>query len=367
MSRYLEYSSLNFKRNVEYHIDEPPPVYRPVFLYGPEPEFSPYLTNESYAGNSFVCLGGRLVTGQLWPNVISTILMTFGPGIFYMNCVLPQALPGYPENPDWTCFHAKSSQILSAIVCISFVLSAFTNPGIVPRREKLIPEEEYPEVQFFSNGCPAPRFLRINKITVKQKFCLTCNVYRPPRSKHCGFCDNCVLRFDHHCTWLGTCVGLHNYRFFVVLIYTGTLYLIQNVATICHVIGRKVSDGFYDAVLSTWHPDNIWGSIAEGVAKFTEPVWEDPWLCLLLVYCILLLVAVLLLSIYHTVVSFQNLTTNEHVKNYYRDNPFDFGGSMNVRQIYCTPERVLAPEGADIIEISDVPWGSFSEGSFDEV
>lgn len=90
-------------------------------------------------------------------------------------------------------------------------------------------------------------------------------------------------------------------------------------------------------------------------------------MCMLLIYCVLLLVAVLLLSIYHTVVSLQNLTTNEHVKNYYRDNPFDFGGSLNCRQIYCQPERVLACEGNDLIEVSDVPFGSFSEGlSFDE-
>jgi len=90
-------------------------------------------------------------------------------------------------------------------------------------------------------------------------------------------------------------------------------------------------------------------------------------MCLLLIYCFLLLIAVLLLSIYHTVVSLQNLTTNEHVKNYYRDNPFDFGPSLNCRQIYCAPERVLAFDGPDVIEMSDVPFGSFSEGlSFDD-
>jgi len=85
-----------------------------------------------------------------------------------------------------------------------------------------------------------------------------------------------------------------------------------------------------------------------------------------LLYCLFLVVAVLLLSVYHTVISMQNLTTNEHVKNYYKDNPFDFGGLRNCRQIYCHPELVLA-EGSDLVEADYDMHPSYSEGgSFDE-
>jgi len=33
---------------------------------------------------------------------------------------------------------------------------------------------------------------------------------KPPRAKHCKMCDHCCMKWDHHCFWLGACVGLYN-------------------------------------------------------------------------------------------------------------------------------------------------------------
>jgi palmitoyltransferase len=37
-------------------------------------------------------------------------------------------------------------------------------------------------------------------------------------SKHCGYCNRCVVSFDHHCKWLNNCIGERNYLLFLVLI-----------------------------------------------------------------------------------------------------------------------------------------------------
>ncbi|KAL7613967.1 protein S-acyltransferase 10 isoform X1 [Lactuca sativa] len=63
--------------------------------------------------------------------------------------------------------------------------------------------------------------------------CTFCNVVQPPRTKHCHDCEKCVLQFDHHCVWLGTCVGQGNHcRFwwyifeeFALCIWTGIWYI----------------------------------------------------------------------------------------------------------------------------------------------
>lgn len=70
------------------------------------------------------------------------------------------------------------------------------------------------------------------------KFCTTCLLIRPHRSKHCKFCDKCILRFDHHCPWIGNCVGANNHFHFLI-------YLLSLIIELLIIIYGCVTSKFY--------------------------------------------------------------------------------------------------------------------------
>ncbi|GMP69142.1 hypothetical protein CsSME_00028515 [Camellia sinensis var. sinensis] len=53
--------------------------------------------------------------------------------------------------------------------------------------------------------------------------CDKCSSYKPPRTHHCRSCRRCILRMDHHCMWINNCVGLRNYKAFIVLVLYATM------------------------------------------------------------------------------------------------------------------------------------------------
>uniref|UniRef100_A0A8C0B1P5 Palmitoyltransferase n=1 Tax=Buteo japonicus TaxID=224669 RepID=A0A8C0B1P5_9AVES len=115
--------------------------------------------------------------------------------------------------------------ILFFFVMGTLLRTSFSDPGVLPRGYR-----------------PPPRTKEviINGQTVKLKYCFTCKIFRPPRASHCSLCDNCVERFDHHCPWVGNCVGKRNYRFFYMFILSLSFLTVFIFAfVITHVILRK--------------------------------------------------------------------------------------------------------------------------------
>lgn len=248
-----------------------------------------------------------------------TLIGVVAPSLFFLRYVLPRArqaeeVPGY----NWSCTSCTVLAI-SAVLCL--IVTSCRNPGVVPRASK--------ETMAKLPVNAPPRYLNVNGVVIRQRWCHTCRVYRPLRSKHCSYCERCVFRFDHHCTWLGNCVGIGNYRSFLALVLTALLFFGQSALITLKVVCADVrEDG--DA-LAEARKAGLEQAIRRLVIFHGSKV-------VYFLFALVLFFALTVLILYHGIIVAQNLTTNEHVRDYYMTrNPFDIACADNYRQICCAP------------------------------
>lgn len=136
---------------------------------------------------------------------------------------------------------------------------------------------------------------------VEQKYCVECHLYRPVRTIHCHVCNHCVEKYDHHCPWLGVCVGKFNYRYFVLFIASVTLLSALCAALSLAIIVRSALDGLS---ILTYLLEILVGTLS---AAFFFPILK--------------------LLLYHVGLILRRQTTNENLKKIYNiienDVPFE--------------------------------------------
>ena len=76
---------------------------------------------------------------------------------------------------------------------------------------------------------------------VQWRYCFKCKSVRPPRAHHCSICNACVMRMDHHCPWVGNCVGLNNHKFFLNFLFNAMMGCIIVATTMIH---NAFTEGF---------------------------------------------------------------------------------------------------------------------------
>ena len=168
------------------------------------------------------------------------------------------------------------------------------------------------DIQMENKNCRSkPTHLRQLGYIREYKICDTCYIVRPLRSTHCGICDNCIYRFDHHCPWIGTCVGKRNYPYFFIFLILLNLFQVFTAAVcIAHIVIKILDDKKI------------------GKFKFETKKQKDSALVgdviislYLIIYVILTMIFTTGLLLYHIKIVKNDMTTKEELKKFFR-NPF---------------------------------------------
>jgi hypothetical protein len=244
---------------------------------------SPISTITVFINTDFTCTTSFQHRSEPWKYMGTHTLLLFGMLIYYVVIAkyIPAALIVFT-----VLLHLCATGLLVSL--------AFIDPGILKKNLENFEYAEFQripvanefltgELRYYDRSYQFP----IKSHQLKVKFCRTCMIYRPPRTTHCLECNVCVEKFDHHCPWLGNCVGKRNYKVFLPFVVTLALLVSIIIPQTIIIIARGYSQTSKTA--------------------FVFAIF----LCLYIVGLGLFVYLVLALHIF---LSTQNITTNEYCK-----------------------------------------------------
>ncbi|XVE92714.1 hypothetical protein REPUB_Repub01dG0123400 [Reevesia pubescens] len=269
------------------------------------------------------CLGGRLIFGPDARSIFLTISLIVIPVILFCAFVSQRLIHEFD--------HQLGNLIVAILILLTLydlillLLTSGRDPGIIPRNPHP-PELEEDGSSMSTDwagsqsrvgvpSLPPTKDVIVNGVIVKVKYCQTCMLYRPPRCSHCSICNNCVARFDHHCPWVGQCIGKRNYRFFFMFVSSTTILCLY-VFAFCWVHIKKIMDEYH--------------------CSLSRAFLKSPVSGILILYTFVTAWFVGGLTVFHLCLIFSNQTTYENFRYRYDSNmnPYNRGCVHNIFDIF---------------------------------
>ncbi|NXO17250.1 ZDHC9 Palmitoyltransferase, partial [Oriolus oriolus] len=309
---------------------------------------------EKLPGRNTFCCDGRIMMARQKGIFYLTLFLILGTcALFFAFECRYLAVQLSPAIPVFAA-------VLFLFAMATLLRTSFSDPGVIPRA--LPDEAAFIEMEIEATNGTVPQGQRlppriknfqINNQIVKLKYCYTCKIFRPPRASHCSICDNCVERFDHHCPWVGNCVGKRNYRYFYLFILSLSLLTIYIFTfNIVYVALKSLKIGFLNTLKET---PGTYPSMSLTVLTVLE-----------VLICFFTLWSVVGLTGFHTFLVALNQTTNEDIKGSWTgknrvQNPYSHGNIVkNCCEVLCGP---LPPSVLDRRGILQQEESTAQEGS----
>ncbi|XP_054803902.1 probable protein S-acyltransferase 3 isoform X2 [Prosopis cineraria] len=241
--------------------------------------------------NKFLC-GGRLVFGHDASSLFLTSFLIGCPAITFCMRMLFFTIKG--DSPLYGYPVFIGGAILTILAFAFLFLTSARDPGIIPRKAQ--------GEETFDLNAPSMRWIDNRNFSAKL-----------PKVKDVKVNGHTLKKFDHHCPWVGQCIGLRNYPFFILFISTSTLLCVY-VFTFSWVNLR-------------WIKGTLWHSMSHDVISVV-----------LIVYCFMCVWFVGGLTVFHLYLISTNQTTYENFRYRYdkKENPYSKGLLGNFKELSCT-------------------------------
>ena len=135
-----------------------------------------------------------MIVGPHWGGLMYTATLISGSTVAFINNTASHMGAGHV---------ALALSLCAASLCFLF-LTGCSDPGIVRPGSALAEDAE----------------------SARGRFCDVCQIHQPLGTYHCEDCNACIEELDHHCPWMGKCVGKRNMRWFQLFNLTWVAYLI---------------------------------------------------------------------------------------------------------------------------------------------
>lgn len=265
------------------------------------------MTGERIIGNNKIWFKGKFITGKSYFSIIITGCLIFIPPLILYYILYNTLI--FEKNV--LVILVLITTILLVLSFLYLIKSSFTEPGIIKRNYKRS------IVENMSKNYNKYSIIHIkNGHIIKYIPCYTCNIIRPVRTSHCAECDNCTERFDHHCIWIGQCVGKRNYSYFILFL------VLLNTNSIFHIIINSIILSKEIENLYYLYKESDSSSLISTIKFQDELIFMSKKIIgitsFLIFYCTCFtLFFILKLCISHLIYAFNNITFYENLKGKY--------------------------------------------------